>query len=57
VRIFCSKRHAILTLIVLVLLLLSGCTDEKDKKIAELNKKVEELAKLREEQVKQKEHL
>ena len=39
----------------MVLLLLSGCTDEKDKKIAELNKKVEELAKLREEQVKQKE--
>ena len=51
-KIYNSKQLVILTLMVLVLF---GCTDEKDKKIAELTKKFEEQSKLIEEQPKQKE--
>jgi len=44
-EIYCPKRIAILTLIVMVPLFLFGCTSEKDKQIADLTKKVEEQSK------------
>src|ERR1035438_3888080 len=40
--------------LVMILLLISGCTDGKDRKIAELTKKVEEQSKILELQLKEK---